>query len=75
MRNPTVVFYVLYNKFYILLSFVFHLNKDFYGVHYDTGSFCFFLLQKDVDIFHEPIDTFYLFSSSERFWYLSQASF
>ena len=39
LRNPAVIFYVLYNNFfYVLLSFVFHLQKDFYGVHDNTDG-------------------------------------
>ena len=58
LRNPTVIFYVLYNNFfYVLLSCLFHLKKDFYSVHDNTDAFCLSYLQKDFEIFHEPFCT------------------
>lgn len=60
------LFFVLYNNFFhVLLSFIFDFQKDFYGNHDDTDVFYLFLLEKDCLLF---------FSSSQRFWYLSQAS-
>ena len=65
LRNPAITFYVMSQFFHILLSFVFHLQKDFYGIHNDTGGFFLFLLQKDFDIFHKLLFAF--FSFLERF--------
>ena len=62
LRNSTVIFYVLCNNlFYVLLSFVFHLQTDFYGIHDDTDAFFLFLLLKDFDIFLKRIDAFCFF--------------
>ena len=68
LRNAAVIFYVLYNDFfYVLLSFVFHLQKGFYGVHDKADAFFLFLLQKDFDTFHELLfETFLCFSDSNR---------
>ena len=45
LRNPAVIFYMLYNNFfYVLLSFVFHLQKDFFCCsrrHWSFFSFYF----------------------------------
>ena len=59
LKNPGNVRYVLYINFYVLLSFAFHLQKNFYDVHDDTHVF--FLFQKDFDIFHEHLFAFYSF--------------
>ena len=67
LRNPPVIFYVLYNNFfYVFLSFVFDFQKDFYGVHDVTDAF-FLFLQKNFDIFHEPLfESFLCFSDNIR---------
>ena len=54
LRNSAVILQVLYDNFYVLLSFAFHLQKDFYGIHELHFPFCFFLLQTDFDTFHNP---------------------
>ena len=59
LKNPGNVRYVLYINFYVLLSFAFHLQKNFYDVHDDTHVF--FLFQKDFDIFQEHLFAFYSF--------------
>ena len=47
IKKPGSFFHVLYNNFfYVLLSFVFHLQKDFYGVLDDTDAFFFFFFRK-----------------------------
>ena len=68
LRNSVVTFYVLFNNFLcVLLSFVFHLQKDFCGVQDDTGAFFLFDFQKDFEIFASLFSLF-ICCSSEIFW-------
>ena len=67
-----MTFYVLNNNFsYTQLSFVVLHQKDF--DHHDTDAYFLFLLQKDLYICPGPFFDF--FSSTERVWYVSHASF
>ena len=56
IEKPSSSFYEIYdNFFYVLVSFAFHFQKDFHGVHeihYDTDAFFLFRLLKDFDILH-----------------------
>ena len=61
LRNSVVTCYVLFNNFFcVLLSFVFHLQKDFCGVQDDTGAFFSFCFSKRFWNFRESFFSFYL---------------
>ena len=42
-----------YNILYTQVAFVFHLPRDFYIAYTHIVTFCFSLLQKELDTFHE----------------------
>ena len=68
LRNPAVIFYVIYNNFfYAPLSFVFHRQNDCYSILDDSGTFYLFLLQKEFDIFHETFFAFCFFLLQKDF--------
>ena len=49
LRNPAVIFYMLCNNFfYVLLSFVFHLQKDFFLLFKTTLKLFFFLFLRKI---------------------------
>ena len=55
-KKLELYFLALYsNFFYTQLAFAFHLQKDSYIVHCNIIAFCFCLLQKDFDVFYEPL--------------------
>ena len=46
IEKPSIIFHVLYNNFpCVLLSFVFHLQKDFYGFTTILALFIFFFFR------------------------------
>ena len=57
------------------LAFVFHPLDFFYVIHDHIDVSFLFLLQKDFCIIHEHIGAFIYILFSERFEYLSSASF
>ena len=77
LKNPAVIFYVLYNNFisstfcYILFFFVRKIFMDFTT---KLTLFFFFFFEKTL-MFTQAYWRFLLFFSSERFWYLLRASF
>ena len=77
LKNPAVIFYMLYNNFisftfcYILFFFVRKIFMDFTT---KLTFFFFFFFEKTL-VFYTSVLTLFTFFSSERFWYLSRASF
>ena len=50
------------SRFYYFFFFLFFLQKDFYVMHEHTDVSCFFLLQKDLDLFLKPFFVSFIIS-------------